>query len=69
MDAGAIGGVIGIGIMACFIVSYICYDKRNSIQKRWRRLVVRDLQHQSLLPVVIYSKSKQFKMREILVRK
>jgi hypothetical protein len=75
MDAGALGGVIGIGVMVCGIISYSCYDKRNIVIKRWNRFFSREHYHQSLLPVlvtnprVVRSDSKKFQMREIVLRK
>jgi hypothetical protein len=72
LDAGAIGGLIGVGVMACVVLSACLYDKKEKFQQYW---VKRRVLHQPLLPVIVTnpvlvrSGSKQWKLKELVVLK
>ncbi len=69
IDAGLLGGLIGVGTMGCITLSMCCYEKKEAFVTWWRKK--RSL-HQPLLPVtssnpvLVRSGSKQWKMSELL---
>ena len=75
MDPGALGGIIGIGVMACGMVSYSCYDKRKLFLKKWNQFRFHKQDNQSLLPVLVVNPrlvrldSKHFQMKQLLGKK
>jgi hypothetical protein len=69
MDAGLIGGLIGIGVIVCISGSYFLNEYSDRLKKRWKRFFQR--KHQPLLPVVhqtpllVRTVSKQFQMKDL----
>jgi hypothetical protein len=72
IDPGVLGGLIGVGFMACIVVSSCCYEKRKQVQNYWKK---RRHLHQPLLPVIVVnptfvrSGSKQWKIKELVASK
>lgn len=76
MDAGLIGGLIGVGVMVCIIGTATCYEKGAAYVAYWKKRVASYRQHrQPLLPVVqenpvlVRTSSKQWKMKELVASK
>lgn len=76
MDAGLTGALIGVGVMACLALTVVLNEKgRQIIEKCQRALTKYKQQNQPLLPVIkqnpilLRTHSKQFQMKELLVKK
>ena len=70
MDAGLIGGLIGVGIMGCGILTALCYNQGETLHRRWQRY--RQVRT-PLLPVVVVNpvrrNPRQWKMKQLLASK
>lgn len=74
MDAAATGALIGIGMMACLVVTVFCYEKARPwsivLRKRYR---ARKQQQQPLLPVVVVKNRlitrRQFQVKHLFQKK
>jgi len=70
MDAGLIGGLIGVGVIVCISGSYFLHEYSRRIQQRWKRFR-QHYQRQPLLPVthqnplLVRKVSKQFQMKDL----
>lgn len=76
MDPGAIGALIGIGVMVCLACTTVLYEKGSSLMKKVKITFQNyKQQNQPLLPVtkdnpvLLRSSSKQWKLRELVVLK
>lgn len=75
MDAGLTGGLIGIGVMGCGVLTILCYEKATP----WCKSIKRKIssyrqQRQPLLKVtntnpLLVTRSKQFQMKQLLQKK
>ena len=74
IDAGLLGGLIGIGSMVFIVIGGCCYENRNRFMEWWKK---RRALHQPLLPIVkdnpvlvrSGSGSKQWKINELVASK
>jgi len=76
MDAGLIGGLIGLGVMVCGVGTAVCYDKGGKVLASLKkRLATYQQTRQPLLPVtkpnpvLVRTSSKQWKMKELVATK
>jgi hypothetical protein len=76
MDAGLVGGLIGVGAMFCIVCTSVMYEKGGELIRKARTTFEKyKQQKQPLLvvtkenPVLLRTQSKQFQMKELLVRK
>jgi hypothetical protein len=76
MDAGLLGALIGVGVMACLGLAAVLNEKGRKIVEKCQRVVKNyKQQKQPLLlvtsqnPVLVRVSSKQFKMKELLLPK
>jgi hypothetical protein len=76
MDAGILGGIIGVATMICIVCTGGMYEKGGEILNRIKqRIQCYKQQKQPLLPVtktnpvLLQTPSKQFQMKELLVIK
>lgn len=73
MDAGLIGGLIGVGAMACLIGSAVCYEKGGKALAFFKRKYTAYRQsRQPLLPVtktnpvLVRTISNQWKVKDLV---
>jgi hypothetical protein len=71
MDAGLIGGLIGLGIMVCGVSTAVLYDKGGRLMRGCQQRIDQWKQpRQPLLPVgkenPLVVKRTQFQMKELL---
>jgi hypothetical protein len=74
MDAGLIGGLIGMGVMVCVVCTGVLYEKGSEFVTRLKKKYQSyKQQRQPLLvvtsPILLRSGLQQWKMRELLVLK
>jgi hypothetical protein len=76
MDAGLIGGLIGLGVMVCGVGTAVCYDKGGKVLAYFKRKYTAYRQsRQPLLPVrktnpvLVRTSSNQWKMKELVAKK
>lgn len=76
MDPGAVGALIGIGVMVCIVCTGVLHEKGSELLRKARTSFQKyKQQKQPLLvvtkdnPVLVRSGLNQWKMRELLVLK
>ena len=67
MDAGLVGGLIGIGLMACGVLTLACCAKKEEVLRRWRNYRESRV---PLLPVVVVNPVRRnlrhWRMKQLL---
>jgi hypothetical protein len=62
MDAGLTGGLIGIGVMVCVVITSVCHEKIK------KQVHIPLLPVSIANPVLVRSGSKQWKMKELALQ-
>jgi hypothetical protein len=70
MDAAGIGALIGVSVMVCGVCSIGLYERKKTIQGRWRQICFR-MYGGALLPVrqetpLLVPYHRKFEMKNIL---
>lgn len=66
MDAGLLGGLIGVGVMVFFVCGMVLYEKRMLICHKVQETPLPVPPSQ---PILVRSPSQQFQMKQILILK
>jgi hypothetical protein len=75
MDAGLLGGLIGVGVMVCGACLCVVFEKGGDILKTMRKKIARLTTQKQALPLattnplLVRVQSKQFQMKELLPSK